>query len=118
MRNDSPPSRGVLVRDLLIFQLKLWLDGAKDLVLIPLSLGAAAFDFFFRTHLFYSVLRVGERYDRWLNLFSAAQHADLNREGLFGASHAGDPTLLGQLEQIQGGERHRASPSSLRPPQA
>ncbi len=59
------------------------------------------------------MLRVGERYDRWLNLFSAAQSAELNRDGLFGASRAGDSTLLGQLEQMQGGERHREVPSSV-----
>lgn len=111
MRSDSAPSRGALVRDLLIFQLKLWLDGLKDVVLLPLSLAAAGFDFVFRTRFFYRVLRVGERYDLWLNLFSSAQRADLEREGLFGASRAGDPTLLGQLEQAQGGERRRKPPS-------
>lgn len=41
---SSAPSRGALVRDLLIFLLKLWVDGLKDLALFPLSLGAAAAD--------------------------------------------------------------------------
>lgn len=103
---DAPiPSRQALVRDLLIFHLKLWLDGLKDVVLLPVSIGAACIDFIFRTRLFYRVLRWGERYDLWLNLFGAAQRAAHEREGLFGASRGGDPTLLGQLEELQGAER-------------
>lgn len=105
MRNAPAPSRGALVRDVLIFQLKLSLDGLKDLVLSPVSLGAAAFDFVFRTRMFYRVLRTGERFDLWLNLFSAAEDASRARDGLFAASHAGDPTLLGQLEQLSGGDK-------------
>lgn len=104
MPEPSVPTRGALVRDLLIFQLKLSMDGLKDLVLVPLSIGAAGVDFVFRTRLFYRVLRVGERYDLWLNLFGAAQRAGREREGLFGASRAGDSTLLGRLEQLGGDE--------------
>ena len=109
------PSRGVLVRDLLIFLLKLWLDGLKDLVLFPVSLGAAAVDFVFRTRIFYVVLRVGEQFDSWLNLFGASEGADRNPDGLFGTSKAGSPTLLGQLEeQIHGPEEHTQVPPSAR----
>jgi hypothetical protein len=42
-------SRWVILRDLLIFQIKLLLDGAKDIVLSPVSLGAAAIDLFLPT---------------------------------------------------------------------
>ena len=104
MRDPSIPSRAALVRDLLIFHLKLWMDGLKDIVLVPVSLVAAGVDFVFRTRLFYRVLRMGERYDLWLNLFGAAQRAGHERDGLFGASHSGDPTLLGQLEHLHGGD--------------
>ncbi|MEW5927307.1 MAG: hypothetical protein AB1941_07480 [Gemmatimonadota bacterium] len=116
MRTSAVPSRGALVRDLLIFHLKLWLDGLKDIVLLPLSLVAAGVDFVFRTRLFYGLVRVGERFDLWLNLFSAAKSAEQEREGLFGASRAGDSTLLGQLEQLQGGEP--ASAAKAAPPRA
>ncbi|HEX2187982.1 MAG TPA: hypothetical protein VHG51_03740 [Longimicrobiaceae bacterium] len=108
---DPPvPSRGALLRDVLIFQVKLGLDGLKDLVLSPASIAAAVVDFVFRTRLFYVVLRVGERFDLWLNLFGAAQRAGREREGLFGASRAGDPTLLGQLERLGGGEPPASRP--------
>lgn len=105
MRNRQPRFRRSLVRDVLIFHVKLWLDGLKDVVLVPLSMGAALIDLVLRTRLFYRVLRIGERFDLWLNLFSAAERAEPSKEGLFGASPAGAPTLLGQLEQLTGGER-------------
>ena len=115
MPEVASPTRGALVRDLLIFLLKLWLDGLKDVALFPLAIVAAGADIVFRTRVFYRVLRMGERFDLWLNLFGAAQSADHNREGLFGASRAGDDTLLGQLEQLQGGERQARPGSGTRP---
>jgi hypothetical protein len=94
----------VVLRDLMIFQVKLAMDGLKDLVLMPVSTAAAVADIFFPGprvgHRFYAVLTVGEKYDRWLNLFGAAEHADAGRDGLFGASRAGSRTLLGQIEKL------------------
>lgn len=97
-------SRWVILRDLAIFQLKLAADGLKDLFLMPLSIAAAALDVFFPGkrpgHRFYAVLRVGEQFDSWLSLFSAAEKADARDDGLFGASRAGSASLLGRLEEI------------------
>jgi hypothetical protein len=97
-------SRWVILRDLAIFQIKLVLDGGKDLVLAPLSLAAAAVDLFFPGprpgHRFYAVMRLGERFDRWLSLFAAADKADALSDGLFGASRAGSRSLLGKLEEL------------------
>ncbi len=106
-------SRWVIVRDLGIFQLKLALDGLKDIILMPVSIAAAAMAIFFggeeRGRLFYMILRGGEKFDLWLNLFGATQRSDI--DGLFGGSKAGSDSLLGQLEQqIRGGDvprRHR-----------
>ncbi len=103
-------SRWTVVRDLLIFQLKLGLDGLVDLILSPLAVAAAAIEIFFggerRGRLFYAILRMGERVDLWLNLYGASQRA--NREGLFGGSKAGSPTFIGQLEQtVRGGDEPR-----------
>ena len=113
MRATARPSRGALIRDLLIFHLKLWLDGFKDIVLLPLTLVAGGIDFIFRTRLFYRVLDIGERFDLWLNLFGAARHAGQVRDGLFGVSRAGDPTLLGQLEKLHGGEYRSARKAEI-----
>lgn len=94
----------VVLRDLGIFQIKLFLDGLKDLVLAPLSIGAAALDIMFpgeRTgHRFYMVIALGEKFDGWLNLFGAAESADATRDGLFGASRAGSATILGRIEAM------------------
>ncbi len=94
-----------MLRDLVIFQAKLWLDGLKDVVLAPLSLIAALFDYVLgprseRGYRLYSVMRLGEQFDLWLNLFGAAKDAEQSPEGLFGASEAGDNTLVGKLEEI------------------
>jgi hypothetical protein len=101
--------RGVLIRDLLIFQLKLVLDGAKGVLVFQLSIGAAVIDFILgRPALFYRVLRFSERFDLWLNLYGAAEAAAEGAsegtaegsDGLFGASRAGSDSLLGKLEEL------------------
>ncbi|MDP2957281.1 MAG: hypothetical protein Q8N53_12730 [Longimicrobiales bacterium] len=108
-------TRGVTFRDFLIFQLKLWLDGVKDLVVITLSTGAVILDFIAgqgrRPRLFYSVVRASERFDRWINLHAAMERMEAGEsdDGLFGASTAGEDTLLGQIEQLsRGGDRPRS----------
>lgn len=108
-------TRWVILRDLMIFQIKLVLDGAKDIVLSPLSLMAAALDVLFPGdqpgRRFYAVMRVGERFDRWLSLFGAADKANAYEDGLFGASRAGTPSLLGKLEEILIGHEEPAASS-------
>ncbi|HSG09212.1 MAG TPA: hypothetical protein VLA36_12700 [Longimicrobiales bacterium] len=108
-------TRGVTFRDFMIFQLKLWLDGIHDMVVIFASSGAMILDFIAgggrRPRLFYSVMRASERFDLWLNLHNAADRldGDDNDDGLFGASEAGSDTLLGQIEQLaRGGDEPRS----------
>lgn len=109
-------SRGVTFRDFMIFQLKLALDGLKDIVVFNLSIVAMLIDFLSgrgrRPRLFYSVLRVSERFDAWLNLHGVVDRMETEQtdDGLFGASAAGSDTLLGQLEQmVRGGDRPRSA---------
>ena len=100
----TAPSKRVLIRDLLILQLKLVIDAVKDVLLIKVALFAVIFDIVFgragRPLLFYNVLRMGERFDLWLNLYGAADAAEGQDDGLFGASRAGSNSLLGRLEQV------------------
>ena len=107
----SGPSRGVLVRDAGIFMIKLWLDGLKDIGLTAAAIIALIFDLIIsrgrRRFLFYRVVRAGERFDLWLNLYGAAEQGSQTEEGLFGASRAGEDTFLGKLEELTGGERSR-----------
>lgn len=85
--SDRRPSKGVIMRDLLLFQMKLWLDGLKDVVLSPISIGAAILDVLSSSNhrsFFYRVLQLGERFDRWLNLYNASQRAPSRPSGLVG----------------------------------
>jgi hypothetical protein len=107
-------SRSVTLRDFLIFQLKLFLDGFKDFAAIWLSTGAIILDFIAgrgkRPRLFYSVVRWSERFDKWINLHSVVERMDDigADDGLFGASDAGDDSLIGQIEQlVRGGDTPR-----------
>ncbi|HEX6132862.1 MAG TPA: hypothetical protein VFZ24_02690 [Longimicrobiales bacterium] len=97
-------AKSVLVRDLIIFQIKLVLDGLKDLALSPVSIGAALLDIVSPGprpgHRFYAVMTLGERFDRWLNLFGASERADASDDGLFGRSRAGSNALIGWLEEL------------------
>ena len=72
-------SRGVLIRDYLIFATKLAIDGAKDTALIFLSSGAVIIDLILGRKekvLFYTVMRLGERFDLWLNLHGALARSE------------------------------------------
>lgn len=111
-------TRPVLIRDFLIFWLKLFLDGFKDVFLLQASIVAVVIDLLFggkRKRLFYRVMRLGERIDLWLNLHGAIKQGEETGDGLFGGSRAGSDTLLGQLEQaVRGGDeprRRRKRPS-------
>jgi len=72
---EDAQSRKTIIRDVLIFQVKLWLEGFKDIVLMPLSLGAAVIDVFFRREngrgALYSVMKLGDRFERWVHLYAA-----------------------------------------------
>jgi hypothetical protein len=107
----TPPSKSVLIRDAIIFMLKLWLDGLKDIGLTAAAVLALVVDLFGRRrserYLFYKVVRAGERFDLWLNLYGAAETGAQSEEGLFSGSRAGDKTFLGKLEEMTGGERPR-----------
>lgn len=122
-------SRNVTLRDFAIFQIKLALDGLKDLVAFNLSIGAIILDFISgrgkRPRLFYSVVRGSERFDRWLNLHSVVQRMDErgSEEGLFGGADEDDDTLVGEIERLIKGNaisreevmrRLRASADELR----
>lgn len=108
-------TRGVVLRDFAIFQLKLLLDGFKDVVLSALSLGALVLDLLSgggrRPRLFYRILGMSERFDMWLNLSGAVtrlETEELDEDGLFGASPAGSDTLLGKVEElVRGGDAPR-----------
>jgi hypothetical protein len=66
-------SRWRLARDVGVFELKLALDGVKDLVIAPLALAAFIADLVMprdsRGIFLRAVIRIGERFEKWLNLY-------------------------------------------------
>ena len=97
--------RGVLVRDFLIFQVKTFLDGLKDAVVLPIATVVVVLDLVFgredrRGRSFYSLMGACESFDRWLNLYGASQRAAGSREGLFAGSEPGDGTMVGDIEEM------------------
>ena len=77
--DPEPPRdrRWVLIRDLIVFQGKLLLDGLRDAVLAPVALVAGIIGLITgrdRAHnLFYWVLRGGRRVEIWINLFGVVE---------------------------------------------
>jgi hypothetical protein len=63
-------------RDVIVFQVKLLVDGLRDLLLSPVSIFAALIDLLVPGddggRRFYAVVHFGRRTERWINLFGAA----------------------------------------------
>src|SRR5712671_6622044 len=63
------------LRDVLVFQLKMFLDNVRDFALMPISLAAALLDLIFKGErqgsLFYQVLRWGAHSEEVINVYSA-----------------------------------------------
>ena len=70
--------RWKFVRDVMVFQLKLFLDNVRDLVLMPVSLVAALIDLILRGERegarFYKVLRWGQHSEAVIDVYSAIEH--------------------------------------------
>lgn len=76
---DHRAARWMLLRDVIVLQGKLILDGLKDLVLGPVSIVAALVGLVLDRDRpgrhFYSLLRSGREFDRWVDLYGADEHA-------------------------------------------
>lgn len=74
---DARGERWRIVRDVLVFQCKLLVDGFRDLVLVPVSLLAGAISVIGKGGRpgpeFYDLLRMARRSERWINLFGAVE---------------------------------------------
>ncbi len=82
-------TRGVAVRDFLVFQLKLALEGVRDLLAINLSVIAIVVDILSgrgrRPRRFYAVVRWSRRFDGWLRLHSMKGMPEAEEDGRGGA---------------------------------
>jgi hypothetical protein len=99
-REAAPENRWQFLRDVLVFQIKLVLDAMRDLILVPVSIGAALLDLVSSGEQtgqsFYRVFAMGKRTDIWINLFDTYGSPD--------ESSAGEDTtvdsLVAQLEAL------------------
>lgn len=103
----STYTRAHLVRDSLVFQGKLLLDGFRDLALFPVSIVATLLDLVNNAdppaRNFRSVLRFGQRTERWISLFSAAGRVpgDLEPAGDDGLDEMLNvDTMVDQIERL------------------
>jgi hypothetical protein len=113
MKNPEPDSRPALIRESLVFQLKLLADGTRDFLLVPVSLVATLVGLLRGgedpAREFRQILELGRQSEQWINLFG-------HHEPLGGAGQAGSiDLLLTRAEQVvrdqtrQGGISETAS---------
>ncbi len=98
MTTDLPekqtgPDRWTLIRDIAVLQVKLIVDGFRDLVLVPASLVAGIWSLASGSKdqpgpQFYQLISLGKRSELWINLFKAYENAppELRRESAFGVA--------------------------------
>ena len=83
MNSDQKAIRNQLIRDVLLLQVKLLIGAARDLAVVPVTLAAALLDLILSKsqppRFFHQVLRLGERSDEWIDVWSAARHGSEQR---------------------------------------
>jgi hypothetical protein len=101
---QPPQGDGSVLRELIVFEAKLALDGLKDIVLAPLAIVAALWDMALEgrrgRRRLAAVLQVGENFERWLNLYGH-HGADAAQRTAFG--QAGSDLLIDQIEDLARG---------------
>jgi hypothetical protein len=116
--NDVPEKpnyaaeRLVVVRDIAVLQVKLVVDGLRDLLLVPASLIAGLMSLLSTEKggpgpYFYQLLDFGKQSEHWINLFGALRNAppDLKQVETFPAADMDD--LVGRIEKFMVEEHRR-----------
>ncbi len=98
----EPPGRATLVRDVVALQIKLFLDGLRDLVLSPVSIAVGVWSLLRigpgGGAEFYRLLHLGRRSERWIRLFAAAER--LPERTLAGAEDADVDAVVDRIERV------------------
>jgi hypothetical protein len=77
---DVPPALWTLIRDIGVLQVKLVVDGLRDLVLVPASLVVGIVSVVKTKNgkpgsEFYNLVSIGKQSEQWINLFGAIENA-------------------------------------------
>ena len=80
MPKTNSDERWKFLRDFVVFQVKMLLDNVRDLVLMPVALGAALLDLILKGDRegarFYKVLRWGWHSEKVIDVYSAIEHEE------------------------------------------
>lgn len=95
------PSRWELIRDVIVFQGKLFVDGLRDVIWAPVSVGLAVLDLLgigkYAGIYFYKFVDLGEKTEHFINLFGAANQT--RSHALVGEQPEGLDALVHRLER-------------------
>lgn len=87
------PDRWTLIRDVAVLQVKLLVDGFRDLILVPASLIAGIASIVTGTSeragpQFYQLIGLGKQSEHWINLFQSYENApaEIKQEYSFGVA--------------------------------
>lgn len=87
-----------VLHDVIKFQVKLFIDGLRDLLISPVSIFAALIDLLVPGDdggkRFYAVVRFGRRTEQWINLFGAADRSSTE------TPEQGVDVMLAELEAL------------------
>lgn len=92
--HSDHPDRWTLLRDMAVLQVKLLVDGFRDLLLVPATLIAGIISLVKGTKdrpgpQFYQLIGWGKQSEIWINLFKAYEHApaEVKQEYSFGVAN-------------------------------
>ena len=99
------PDNWTLLRDVGVLQVKLVVDGLRDLVLVPASLVAGVISLLSGGDgkpgpQFYQLLGIGKQSERWINLFGAFRNAPEEVRQSQQANLRDIDSIVGQVEKF------------------
>lgn len=99
-KTEPNVERWTLLRDIAVLQVKLIVDGVRDLLLVPLSLIAGIVSLVSgrdgeHGSKFYQLLVFGKQTERWINLFGAVENAPEKIEQV-------EPFTSGNIDELVG----------------
>lgn len=109
---NQPSERWTLARDIGVLQVKLVIDGLRDLLLVPASLVVGLVSLFSSQDdrpgpQFYQLLGIGKQSERWINLFGALENAPADTQHVEPFPDADIDNLVGRLETFVIDEHQR-----------
>ena len=104
-KKEAGVERWTMLRDLGVLQIKLIVDGLRDIVLVPLSLIAAVISIASGKDgrpgsQFYHLLAWGKQSEVWINLFGAVKNAPEEMEQTIPLGDKDIDDIVGRLESF------------------